>query len=174
MNQTTRAPTDMSELDIALIGTRTTDREVEIEVDTDWRGYLDTQVSSLSAQQFEDKEVWLVENVFSVEECLKLLAASEEKGFGRTSYPKNYRGNLRLLATDDQLADAVWQRLLPVVPETLSLDGETWEACGLNEVWRCAKYHPNDQFQGHCDASYQRNNDEMSMLTANIYMNGDF
>merc|ERR1712166_323069 len=93
---------------------------------------------------------------------------------GATNYPKRYRGNLRLLTTDSGFADAVWQRLQPLVPAKLSLRGDIWEAIGLNECWRLAKYHENDQFMGHCDASFQRSAEEMSMLTVNIYMNGGF
>merc|ERR1712060_1013550 len=43
-----------------------------------------------------------------------------------------------------------------------------------NECWRLAKYYPGDQFKGHCDAPFVRSNDEWSMLTVNIYMNGGF
>jgi hypothetical protein len=50
-----------------------------------------------------------------------------------------------------------------------------WEASGLNDCWRLAKYYPGDQFAVHCDAAFERTaGSEMSMLTANIYLNEDF
>merc|ERR1712232_170217 len=55
-----------------------------------------------------------------------------------------------------------------------SCDGAEWDVVGLNECWRLAKYHPGDRFQGHCDASFARSDDEMSMFTVNIYMNEGF
>ena len=85
-----------------------------------------------------------------------LLEASESHGYGSTNYPKNYRGNLRLLATDWDLAEAVWQRLEPLVPKELTLDKKKWDAIGLNECWRLAKYYPGDVFKGHCDACFSR------------------
>lgn len=162
-------------LDSSRIGNRTADLAREIEVNTDWKGTLEKTSRALSAEQFQNEEVWLVNELLSAEECTRLLVAAEQKGFGATQYPKGYRGNLRLLATDPGLADAVWHRLQPLVPATLSLDdGDVWEAVGLNECWRLAKYHEGDQFKGHCDACFDRNKNEMSMLTVNIYMNGDF
>merc|ERR1712226_1674773 len=113
-----------------------------------------------------------MEGLFTPNECTRLLAAAEKQGFGATSYPKQYRGNPRLIATDQGLADAVWHRLKPHVPKELFAFGETWEACGLNECWRLAKYYSGNQFQGHVDAVFARSDDEMSMLTVNIYMNG--
>jgi hypothetical protein len=166
--------TDFEDMDTSRIGSRDTDRAQEIDIKTNWRGALQEAPLALSANQVDDKEVWLINNFFSADECTRLLAAAEEKGFGGTHYPKDYRGNLRLLTTDLGLADALWERLRPLVPATFSQKGYTWTAVGLNECWRLAKYHENDQFKGHCDASFMRNRDEMSMLTVNIYMNGDF
>jgi len=82
--------------------------------------------------------------IFSESECKRLIASGEEIGFGKTNYQKEYRGNLRLISKDRSLADKIWERLKPVVPLTVELDGHTWDAIGLNEVWRCAKYHPMD------------------------------
>ena len=61
-----------------------------------------------------------------------------------------------MISTDHSLAEAVWQRLKTVVPLTVEQDGSTWDAIGLNEVWRCAKYLPTDQFKGHYDANFMK------------------
>jgi len=146
----------------------------EIEVQTAWGGHLDGANGKLDSRRVSNHEVWLVDDLFSASECSALLKQAESHGFGTTNYPKQYRGNLRLQTTDHSLSEAVWRRLKPLVPDTLALDGEVWDACGLNECWRLAKYYPGDVFKGHCDASFARTNDEMSMLTVNIYMNGGF
>jgi len=122
----------------------------------------------------ESYEVWLVANLLSENECCSLLKTAEEHGYGATNYAKSYRGNLRLITTDNSLTEAMWHRLQPLVPPTLSLDGHLWDACGLNECWRLAKYYPGDRFGTHCDACFDRSADEMSMLTVNIYMNEGF
>merc|ERR1712216_981581 len=90
------------------------------------------------------------------------------------NYPKHYRGNLRLIVTDAGLAGAMWERLRPLVPATLSMERFEWEAVGLNECWRVAKYYPGDRFMGHVDASFARSDDEQSMFTVNINLNGGF
>jgi len=152
------------------------DLEYEIEAKTAWGSHLDASIS-LTTKQIDNHEVWLVDNLLSASECSVLLKLAESHGFGRTSYPKAYRGNLRLITTDPSLSEVVWRRLEPLVPTTLTLDGEVWDACGLNECWRLAKYHPGDVFKGHCDACFDRHGTdppEMSMLTVNIYMNGGF
>lgn len=149
----------------------------EIEVRTDLTPLLLAAPSPapLAAAQVMGHEVWLVEGLFSPDECTALLAAAERHGFGPTNYPKRYRGNTRLLSTDFSLAAAVFERLQPVLPATLQLDGEEWEAVGLNEVWRMCKYQPGDRFGGHCDASFRRpDGSAESMLTVNIYMNDGY
>merc|ERR1712222_128831 len=82
----------------------------------------------------------------------------------------------RLITTDRRFTEAVWQRLRALVPATMTLpdaDG-VWDAVGLNECWRLAKYYPGDVFKGHCDASFMRSSVEESMITVNVYMNGGF
>lgn len=177
----------------------------EIEVATTWARLL-TDAGSLSrplpARRLregegegacgDEDEAWLVEGLFSAAECASLLAAAEEHGFGITDYEKSYRGNLRLTTVDRGLSEAVWKRLKPLVPATITLTapkklgplhwwehyGEAsgvWDSCGLNECWRLAKYYPGDKFMVHCDQAYERViGAEMSMFTVNIYMNGGF
>jgi prolyl 4-hydroxylase len=81
------------------------------------------------------------------------------------------RGNTRLVATDAGLALGLWRRVQGLVPATLEEDGMRWEAVGLNECFRLSKYSAGDRFQQHCDTCYQKNNEEKSMYTVNIYLN---
>jgi len=118
----------------------------------------------------------LLESFLSKGECERLNQASEAIGFGRTSYPQAYRGNLRLITTDHGLAAALWERVRPYVPETIELRGDqlgksTWRAVGLNEVFRIAKYYEGHRFGAHCDAWFQRHSDERSFFTLNVYTN---
>eukprot|EP00316_Scyphosphaera_apsteinii_P010015 CAMPEP_0119343922 /NCGR_PEP_ID=MMETSP1333-20130426/106705_1 /TAXON_ID=418940 /ORGANISM="Scyphosphaera apsteinii, Strain RCC1455" /LENGTH=248 /DNA_ID=CAMNT_0007356343 /DNA_START=18 /DNA_END=764 /DNA_ORIENTATION=+ len=148
-------------------------------------------------------KIWLVDGLLSSDECARLLSCAETHGFGFTNYEHSYRGNLRLTTTDTSLAEAVWARIQPLVPHTLTLrkpeceaesaafwwdhypyaEGE-WEAYGLNECWRLAKYRTGDRFLCHCDEAYVASSPEeerrlddvaqMSMISLNIYMNGGF
>jgi hypothetical protein len=159
----------------------------EIEVTSDWAPLLDasppkTQCENLGGegskydmrQQTGHYGAVLLRELFTEEECKRLIAASEKFGYGFTDYPKSYRGNTRLISTDKGLAEAVWERIRPHVPARLTVDSQDWEAVGLNECWRMAKYVPGDRFKGHTDAAFSRGADEMSMFTVNAYMNGDF
>lgn len=153
---------------------RASDLPREIKVQTSWASLLEPDALPTVMRRPDSREVYLVESSFTAKECEALLAAAEEHGFGATNYRKSYRGNLRLITTDESLAAAMWRRLQPFVPAVLECDGEMWEACGLNECWRLSKYHPGDRFERHCDACFDRNRRERSMLTVNIYMNSDF
>lgn len=153
---------------------RSGDLPYEIEVQTSWASLLEPDAMPTDVRRPDAREVYLVADAFTAGECQALLAAAEKHGFGRTDYPKAYRGNLRLITTDESLAAAMWRRLRPFVPATLKCRGKVWEACGLNECWRLSKYHPGDRFGRHCDANFQRTGAERSMLTVNIYMNDDF
>lgn len=169
-----------------------TDLPWEISVCTNWASLFGAPSRNLVAKQIRGHEVWLVDGLLSADECRALIARSEEHGFGPTDFVKSYRGNLRLTVTDSGLADVIWRRLRPLMPAKVRLKrprspgdgnwwsyypkaGGTWEACGLNECWRLAKYYPGDQFQCHCDSAYEKTvGAEMSMFTANIYLNAGF
>lgn len=148
----------------------------EIKVETQWGGVLTPAQTPLTARicHPDFPEAFQVDDIFSEAECLQLIEKAEEYGFGKTEYPQSYRGNLRLITTDASLSITVWKRVKAVVPEQLVHDSEVWEATGLNECWRLAKYRPGDQFEAHVDACFRRSATEKSFFTVNIYMNGDF
>jgi len=150
-------------------------QQTEKKVATAWSCLLDTAgVSQIKSEHDIPPayEAFYLQHVFSSEECEELISTSEDEalgfGYGDTNYPKKYRGNLRLITTDRSLSGAVWNRIKDFIPSTVQLRGLTWEATGLNECWRLAKYFPGDRFQAHCDACFCRNEEEQSMFTVNI------
>lgn len=152
----------------------------EKNVSTDWQGLLDPEKESAKVSTRlappKEYEAIVLEELFTLDECRRLIATSEsgDLGYGKTNYPKKYRGNLRLITTDSGLAGAVWERIRDFVPAEVEMQGDLWCAVGLNECWRLAKYSPGDVFQSHVDACFKRNESEMSMFTVNVYMNGGF
>ena len=112
--------------------------------------------------------------LYSPSECEKLIAVAESAGFGFTCYPKDYRGNLRLVTNDPALAERTWQRLKSTVPATLLHDGVTWEAVGLNPHWRLSKYYSGDQFCQHLDTCFTASDTLRSFYTVNVYLNDAF
>jgi hypothetical protein len=148
----------------------------EKNVEVTWEALLDDERAETEitlTQPVPGKEIFVLDNFLSKQECLRLIDASNDVGFGKTSYPKSYRGNLRLIAMDTQLAQRLYLRLLSFVPQTVEEDESTWTVHGLNECWRMAKYHPGDRFGAHVDAFFQKSQSEKSMFTVNIYLNGD-
>ena len=119
----------------------------EKEVKTDWAQLLGSSQSKKEAVL--DWDAFMLPSLLGPSECESIVASAEELGFGRTDYPKAYRGNLRLLAHDASLAAALWPRIAPHVAPTLpdfDGSGRTWHAVGLNDLFRLAKYFPGDCF----------------------------
>ena len=161
----------------------------EIEATTDWAGLLSaaTAVPTTTLRPLDTPEararyepkrlLLLLDTLLDEEECARLNAAAEAIGYGCTSYPQEYRGNLRLIVTDVGLAKALWERVKPHVPEFLETADKPfcpaarWRAVGLNECFRLAKYYPGHRFGAHCDANFQRDRDERSFFTLNVYTN---
>jgi prolyl 4-hydroxylase len=145
----------------------------EQSVQTIWNGLVDDVDWNIEFNTLIDgKEIFLVQNFLNQEECKRIIQASEGFGYGKTMYPKSYRGNLRLITTDTSLAQSLWTRLEKIVPPVVEENGHQWRPIGLNEVWRLSKYLPGDRFKSHVDACFQRRSDEKSMFTVNVYLNG--
>jgi prolyl 4-hydroxylase len=162
-----------------------TEQDPEIKIDSDWASLLDAAPPTTALRIIEPKaasehygsSLVQLEQLLSAEECLRLNAAAEDVGYGRTNYPQDYRGNLRLITTDLGLAQRLWERVKPHVPAELESESphdgarHRWVAIGLNECFRLAKYKPGHRFGAHADAWFERSDEEMSLFTLNIYTN---
>merc|ERR1712150_317346 len=98
---------------------------------------------------------------------------------------KKYRSNWRRVLCDVELAEALWPRVVSVVPAKRIETEETcpgsqfarrrgtWEAIGLNPVFRYARYTEGQHFSRHVDSFvYGRTeNEPVSFFTVNIYLN---
>ena len=97
----------MTSITVTCTTTHETKRQEKL-VSSNWGTLLE---SAATAQRSEHKDlpddVFIVDQIFTNEECSRLIAASEQIGYGCTNYVKAYRGNLRLMTTDQSLADSV-------------------------------------------------------------------
>lgn len=144
-------------------------------IKTDWSGLLDLEHSSGALETpLPEEQIWLLYDLFSETESRKLIAIAEKAGFGFTSYPKDYRGNLRLITNDQRLATQTWLRMKHAIPSTLFYCGVEWEVTGLNPHWRLSKYYAGDVFQEHCDSAFIQGENLRSFYTVNIYLNDTF
>lgn len=160
----------------------------------DWMSCIDTTLTpkDLEIHRVDLKgveEAFCLYNVFTKEESKALICAMEKEGFGKTSYPKAYRGNLRLMLHEKNFAEILWNRMKSFVPNEVSSEGRSygskkrglkkrethaWKADGLNDKFRCSKYYPGDVFGQHCDAAFVHSDTRRSHFTVNIYMNNIF
>jgi hypothetical protein len=167
---------------LALIKAQVSEAKPETRISSHWQDLCDAGLTPAARADVDSsgrpmpEGSFMAHGLFSDAECAALIGAAETSaGFGFTNYPKQYRGNLRLITTDASLASVAWGRLKGLVPQLITLDdGSDWYPVGLNEVWRLAKYHPGDSFGTHVDVNYVRSKDEQSLLTVNAYMNGAF
>jgi hypothetical protein len=155
-------------------------QRAELKIESNWAIHLNKQhTKCLRTSLSGDNrglfpQAFLISNVFSRDECKSLIGTAESVGFGRTQYPHDYRGNLRLITVDKSLSTHVWHRIRSFVPPYVRHRDNWWIATGLNDHWRLSKYLPLDRFQAHCDDAVNIHRELRSMFTVNIYMNDDF
>ena len=125
------------------------------------------------------KEIYVIEDFLSREECDELMAIADNIGFeearvqvgnNQQNMLKGIRNNERIVYMNQELADKLYQRALPwIVP---SIDDHV--AVGLNEQFRYYRYSPGQRFKMHRDGSFKRDETERSFYTFLLYLNDDF
>lgn len=124
----------------------------------------------------ERDDLFVIHDFFSSDECDYYVTLTESAGYGDApittrSGPvmrKDIRNNDRVMIDDARIAQSVWERLRPFVPDRVQF----WRPVGLNERWRFYRYDPGQQFDWHFDGAYERSPVERSAFTFMIYLNG--
>ncbi|EFC39010.1 oxidoreductase [Naegleria gruberi] len=129
-------------------------------------------------ETIDPNNIWLIKNLFSTEECSKLLKESEEIGYGEapistgptsSTMMKDVRNNSRAMIDKKQYSDMLYKKLEKYLPQNVSSlkvgpqDG--FKLCGLNERIRFYKYAAGEYFAPHYDGCFQR-------PTLNVEING--
>ena len=141
----------------------------------------------------EQKYLRVIENILTNQECQQLIKMSELKGFhqasinigGKQKIIEEVRNNDRCIIDDSKIMEEIWKRIFNVCQDEKLLFGpfknSEYEAVGLNERMRILRYDPGTYFSPHYDGSYTRpsnknsqNNDEISFITAQFYLNEEF
>jgi len=123
-------------------------------------------------------DVFVVEELFTREECSAWITQSEDIGYcaatisgqRKKAVRREVRNNDRVILDSEELADSLWQRVSEFAPGRYII----WESVGLNERFRFYRYDPGQRFDWHSDAVYQHVNGSQSWYTLLIYLNDDF
>lgn len=122
------------------------------------------------------KDIFVVQDFISPEECQELIQFSETKGYEKATVNMGFEGqvveetirnNERVIYDSEEFASKMWEKVQAFVPEKTDYR----IACGLNERFRFYKYHVRQQFRLHKDGSYLPSFDRWSYYTFMIYLN---
>lgn len=138
----------------------------------------------------------IIDDIFTVAECEELIRLAEATtngkweramvniGGGRQAMYEDTRKCGRIIYDTPELASRIWERVAPLVPELLKIEGkaqvmgwgpikrgEVWRCVGLNERLRLLKYVGGEYFKPHCDGCYEAPNKERSYYTLHLYLN---
>jgi len=124
----------------------------------------------------ENKNAFVLDNVFTEEECNQWIQEAEKRGFtvaevnvggGRQKLMTDYRNSQRCIWDSTERANDIWHRIEPFMPKTF----KKRNCLGLNERLRLLRYDPGHFFMPHMDGTYQRDNGERSYITIQLYLN---
>jgi len=127
---------------------------------------------------FGHKLLWTIDDLMTPEDCRSSIDAASAGQWltstvngadGRYVNPRARDSSTGVLP-DPSLAERLWPRLRPHLPERLSKR----TLASLRQPLRCYRYEPGQHFGPHHDQSYTGQPGEISLLTFMVYLNDDF
>ena len=130
--------------------------------------------SSMVKEELDSNKVFVLHEFLSTDECAALIRRSEglsyEMGTVGGVIAEGIRNNERVLIDDKSLAETLFQRAAPWLPQEV----DDRRLVRFNERWRFYRYHPGQTFQPHRDGLYLSvQTYEQSAVTFMIYLNQD-
>ncbi len=122
---------------------------------------------------------FVIPSLFSKIECEELLNTTIKNSFKKaiSNYPTYYRNNERFVTDNDVLANQLFEKVKPYLPEKIEIkssiqaENGVWHLKELNNRLRFCKYSCNQYFHRHLDGVHYRNDTTQSKLTFMIYLN---
>jgi len=133
----------------------------------------------LPVKEDRDKVAFMLYNVYTQEECEKMIADTEKIGYipavvntgpGREVYLPDYRKGGRCLVDSFEYAEDMWSRIKDFIPPKMGKR----EVLAINERFRFLRYDPGDFFKPHMDGSYRNEKGDRTCLTIQLYLNEGF
>jgi hypothetical protein len=136
--------------------------------------------SSVQAKQLVDAAVSTVfsfDNFMTPVEADQWITFGETQGFQHAKHAQTsgiaHRDCGRLVIDDQDLADIIFTRLRPLVPETIvTADKKPWHAVTCSANLRLYKYGVGQRFGKHYDESNDVSNERRTFFTVLLYLNG--
>lgn len=127
-------------------------------------------------------------NFLSKVECAALIERLESEGFReQLSGDRDRVVRARCVFEDRELAQSYWERIRSHVPELSATytDGvnpspdlhaplASFQPCGLNELLRCYKYLPSEEFRRHEDFAFEWSETRRTFYTVLFYLNEEY
>ncbi len=122
---------------------------------------------------------FVIPSLFSKNECEEVLNNKIKNSFQKaiSNYPTYYRNNERFVIDSDDLANQLYEKVEPYLPETIEIksaiqaENGVWNLKELNNRFRFCKYSTDQYFHRHLDGVHYRNDTTQSKLTFMIYLN---
>jgi len=123
---------------------------------------------------------FLLENVFTAEECQNLIEVSESEGYspamvhssdGSAHLAPGYRDGFRIMIDDKQFVKILFSRISSFLPQKF----QKKKLVEINERLRFLKYYEGDEFKPHYDSHYSRDDySARTLITLQMYLNEGF
>lgn len=138
--------------------------------------------------KFLGEDAFVLYNVFSKDECNRIISGAEKIGFDKLEgYDLKYRNNLRLVTESPKILDEFERRINPYIQKSVHIDENTttihkhralygeWEYSAINTHLRICKYNPNNHFSKHYDSGYHPDpTSNRTIKTCMLYLNSEF
>lgn len=128
-------------------------------------------------------EVTIVRNVFTPDECLKLIEVAEATGMvtaslytgpDGTEHFSDVRKSKRCILDSFAFAEELRKRIQHAISSTFGFMFVLDDKQPINERLRFLRYDPGDEFLPHCDGHYVSPSESISKVTILIYLNADY
>lgn len=117
-----------------------------------------------------EKMLWLVDSVYTPEECANFIRSIEKSQPELATNNPLYRNQDRVIIDDRILADDLFRRLKPHLPQKMG----NLRLLRLNERLRMYRYRPGQSFSPHMDHWYRPCETQITLHTVLVYFNDNF
>jgi prolyl 4-hydroxylase len=114
--------------------------------------------------------IWLVEDVYTEAECRDFIDFIERSSPTLATNNPLYRDQDRVIKDDPRIAEDLFRRLRPRLPERIG----SLRLVGLNERLRMYRYRAGQRFEPHMDHWYRPSENRITLHTVLVYFNDDF